>query len=320
MYLQKPIRSLFLLLFPCFLLVLSSCQSEQESSTPSSEGQCTITFSVSNYRQISFDDLSSSAATRADTPTDHPSTLAHLLVAVFNVETGQQALQPIQHDYENYKNSPNDYSKFSLTLPYGHYRLLVLGYKGTKGCNIASINQITWEENYVPNTFLYCEEFTLDKDAILDRKITLQHAVSAFRVTAVDVIPTGIKKMRFSTDAGGTVLDAVTGFTPQNTGRTSEMVVPPDFIGKTNTHSEFTIYLFLPEEQSKGNCTVQALGESDNVLYEKHFKDVPLRVNAMTVWEGKFFETSTPDDEEYNLGFNFYWDTQWADTIKVSSF
>ena len=165
MYLQKPIRSLFLLLFPCFLLVLSSCQSEQESSTPSSEGQCTITFSVSNYRQISFDDLSSSAATRADTPTDHPSTLAHLLVAVFNVETGQQALQPIQHDYENYKNSPNDYSKFSLTLPYGHYRLLVLGYKGTKGCNIASINQITWEENYVPNTFLYCEEFTLDKDA-----------------------------------------------------------------------------------------------------------------------------------------------------------
>ena len=67
MYLQKPIRSLFLLLFPCFLLVLSSCQSDQESSTPSSEGQGTLSFTVSNYRQISFDDISSSSSTRAPT-------------------------------------------------------------------------------------------------------------------------------------------------------------------------------------------------------------------------------------------------------------
>lgn len=319
MYLQKPIRSLFLLLFPCFLLVLSSCQSDQESSTPSSEGQGTLSFTVSNYRQISFDDISVPTATRADTPTDDPSTLAHLLFAVYNAETGQQAIQPIQHDYENYKNSSsqNDYSKFSVTLPYGHYYVVVLGFNGSSKCNVASVNHISWEGNYVPNTFLYYQDLTFDKNTSLDQKLTLKHVVTAFRVTAEDAIPAELKKMRFTSSMGGTVLDAATGFTPQDTGRTGDMIVPASGVGKQGIY--FTSYLFLSDEQAKSNYTVQALGKNDAVLYEKHFNDVPLRINSLTVWEGKFFETSTPDDEEYNVGFNLYWDTQWADTIKVSS-
>lgn len=316
MYLQKPLRSLFLLLFPCFLLVLSSCQSDQESSTPSSEGQGTLSFTVSNYRQISFDDISSSAATRA-VASDHPATLAHLLFAVFNAETGQQACSPIQHDYKDYETNSDAYPKFSVTLPYGHYYVVVLGFNGSRKCNVASVNRISWEDNYVPNTFLYYQDLTFDKNTSIDQKLTLKHVVTAFRVTAEDAIPAELKKMRFTSSMGGTVLDAATGFAPQDTGRTGDMTVPADSVGKQGV--SFTAYLFLSDEQAKGNYTVQALGQNDKVLYEKHFNDVPLRINSLTVWEGKFFETSTPDDEEYNVGFNFYWDTQWADTIKVSS-
>ncbi len=316
MYLQKPIRSFFLLLFPCFLLVLSSCQSEQESSTPSSEGQGTLSFTVTNYRQISFDDLSVPTATRADIPTDHPATLAHLLFAVFNAETGQQACSPVQHDFEDYETKSDAYPKFSVTLPYGHYHVVVLGFNGSRKCNVASVNRISWEDNYVPNTFLYYQDLMFDKDTSLDQKLTLKHVVTAFRVMTEDVAPAELKSARFISTDGGTVLDAVTGFTPQSTGRTSKMIVPANYVGVKDT---FTVYLFLPEEQIKTNYTVQALGKNDAVLYEKHFNDVPLRINTLTVWEGKFFETSTPDDEEYNVGFNLYWDTQWADTIKVSS-
>ena len=246
--------------------------------------------------------------------------LANLSLTVFDAETNEMVIPTILHKSEDYENSSYEKAKtfpqFSVTLPYGHYRLLVLGYNGTKGCSIASVNHITWEDNYVPNTFLYYQDLMFDKDTSLDQKLTLKHVVTAFRVMTEDVAPAELKSARFISTDGGTVLDAVTGFTPQSTGRTSKMNVPAEYVGIKDT---FTVYLFLPEEQIKTNYTVQALGQNDKVLYEKHFNDVPLRINSLTVWEGKFFETSTPDDEEYNVGFNLYWDTQWADTIKVSS-
>jgi len=308
MAILQRIRVFSLLLVSCFLLLFSSCQSEQESES----GQCTVTFSVTNYRQVCFDDLSSSGATRA-VPSDHPATLAHLLVAVFNAETGVQAIPSQKHDYDDYKNEPSAYPQFSLTLPYGRYRVLVLGFNGSRECVIASINHISWDSDYVPNTFLYCEEFTLDKSTNLNQKITLKHAVAAFRIETEDVIPAELKKMRFSSSLGGTVLDATTGFTPQNTGRTSDIIVPADSVGKPGM---FTSYIFLCDEQTVGNYTVQALGKNDNVLYEKRFNEVPLRINNLTIWQGKFFEEST-DDEGHNAGFSLYWDTQWADTLKL---
>lgn len=307
------LRGLFWFLVPCSLFLFVSCQSESDD-TSAPDGKYTVTFSVSNYRQVNFDDLAASAATRADIPTDHPSTLAHLLVAVFNAETGQQACPSIQHDQKDYENNNDEYPKFSVSLPYGHYRVLILGFNGSRGCNISSLNHVSWEDGYVPNTFLYCEEFVLDKNTNLDQKITLKHVVSAFRVTAEDAIPAELKKMRFNTAAGGIVLDATTGFALQTTGRTSDITVPDDYSGKQGV--DFTAYIFLPEEQTTGNYTVQALGKNDNVLYERHFKDVPLRINVLTMWKGKFFEES-PDDEEHNMGLNLYWDTQWADTLKI---
>lgn len=313
MYTHNCLRSLLLLLAPCTLFLLMSCQSEPDDA-PATEGQCTISFSVSNYRQISFDDLSSSAATRA-VPTDHPSTLAHLILTIFNAETGQQACPQIQHDQEDYESNNDAYPKFTVTLPYGRYHVLVLGFNGQRKCNITSVNHISWEDNYVPNTFLYYQELTFDKSTNLDQKLTLKHVVTALRVTAEDAIPAELKKMRFISSVGGTVLDAVTGFTPQDTGRTGDMTIPPDSIGKQGV--SFTAYLFLSSEQAKSNYTVLALGKDDNVLYKKLFNDVPLRINNLTIWDGKLFEATSPEVEEHNVGISFYWDTQWADTLKI---
>ena len=301
-----------MLLAPCTLLLLMSCHSAQDE-TIVPEGQCTITFSVTNYRQISFDDLSSSAVTRS-VPTDHPSTLAHLLMAVFDAETGQQVLSPILRDYVDYENKPSEYPQFSVTLPYGHYRVLVLGYNGSRACNITSLNHISWAENYVPNTFLYCGELTLDKDSEPSKEITLKHVVAAFRLMTEDDAPTNIKKMRFISTAGGTVLDATTGFSPQSTGRTSDVTVQEKYIGKPYT---IIVYLFLPEEQSTTNYTVQAIGDSNEVLYEKHFNNVPLRINYLTEWKGKFFEASDEEPDGEKKTFYIEWDTQWADTLHI---
>ena len=299
----------------CMLLCVSllmSCQSGLDG-TANPEGQCTVTFSVSNYRQISFDDLLTSATSRA-VASDHPATLAHLLIAVYDEETGKQ-VSFVRHDQKDYTKQNDVYPKFSVTLPYGQYRILALGFNGSRECEIASLNHISWQDNYVPNTFLYCNGFTLDKNTNPDQQITLRHVVTAFRIETEDAIPSELKKMRFSSSVGGTVLDATTGFTSQDVGRTSEIVVPADSVGKPGM---FTSYLFLSEEQSTSNYTVQALGQGDKVLYEKRFKDVPLHINVLTQWQGRFFEeTSSSDVEAYDTGVNLYWDTKWADVITL---
>ena len=309
MHLHHRFESLLLLLDSCILPLFVSCQSGPEET----EGECTVTFSVTNYKQTSFDDLSGSG-TRAE---NIYMTLGNLSLTVFDAETNNCVISTILHkstDYEANATLAKEFPKFSVTLPYGHYRVLVLGFNGSRACNVASPNCITWADNYVPNTFLYCEELTLNEGTTLNKEIMLRHVVAAFRVTAEDVLPPNLKKMRFISSAGGTVLDAMTGFTPQSTGRTSELIVPPDSLGKHDF--AFTVYAFLPEEQITSNYIVQAIEKNDVVFSEKRFNDVPLRINYLTEWEGKMFEQGSEDVPSTQNGFSIQWDTNWADTLK----
>ena len=294
------------------LVAFVSCLSgPDDASAP--EGQCTVTFSVNNYRQISFDEISSSGTSRAGETI--VMSLANLSVTVFDAETGERVTPTLLHkstDYEDDVETAKTFPQFSVTLPYGHYRVLVLGYNGSRECNIASVNHISWVEDYVPNTFLYCDEFTLDKESSIDREITLRRVVAAFRVTAEDAIPAGMKKMRFTSTVVGPVLNAL-GFAPQNNGRTSEISVPTSYVGKQGV--DFTVYLFLPEEQTVGNYTVQALGQGDAVLCQKHFNNVPLRINYLTQWQGKAFEASADDEPGLQGCLNIKWDMDWAGTL-----
>lgn len=309
---QQSLKSLFKFLSCSLLLVVWACQSGPEGP----DGTQTVSFIVTNYRQVSFDDLTAESNTRATESIVMD--LANLSVSIFNAQSNELVVPTILHrssDYDSDGTTAKQFPKFSVSQPYGQYRILVLGYNGSRACSITSLNHIAWEENYVPNTFLYSEVFTLDENSSLTREITLRHVVAAFRVTAEDVIPTGLKKMRFSSSVGGTVLDGSTGFAMQNTGRTSDIAVPTSYVGKEGV--DFTVYLFLSGEQDSGSYAVQALGENDVVLKEKHFPEVPLRINYLTQWQGKFFEASSGDTSSVQSGFNIKWNMDWAGTIPL---
>jgi len=136
-------------------------------------------------------------------------------------------------------------------------------------------------------------------------------------VTAEDMLPSTLRKMRFSCSAGGTVLDGTTGFAPQSTGRTSEIVVPADSLGKNNI--DFTTYLFLPEEQIMTDYSVQAIGDNGVVLNEKRFSNVPLRINYLTQWRGNAFESGDVDTPDAEGSFRIKWDTAWEGTISIDN-
>ena len=309
----RNFNSLYLILISS-LLMLSACQSGPDDAV-APDGQCTVTFSVTNYRQMNFDDISASQTTRAE---QIVMDLNNLSLTVFDAETNKQVGSTILHvskDYHNSAKEAREFPKFSLTLPYGHYRVLVLGFNGSRACNIVSPKHISWADDYVPNTFLSYDEFTLDDNSELQHEVTLRRVVSAFCVTAEEAIPAELKAMRFSADAGGVVLDATTGFATESTGRTSDIIVPADNIGEQNL--AFTSFLFLPKAEITTDYTVQAIGEGNAVLNEIHFAGVPLRINYLTEWTGKVFEGGSVDVTPGQTGFGIKWDTDYADTIRL---
>lgn len=246
--------------------------------------------------------------------------LANLSLTVFDAETNERVIPTILHkstDYESDGETAMTFPQFSVSLPYGHYRLLVLGYNGSHDCNIAAPSHISWTDDYVPNTFCYCEEFTLNEGASLNKEITLRHVVAAFRVTHIEAMPAKLKKMRFISTEGGTVLDATTGYASQSTSRTHDIEVPPDSIGKVGL--SFTTYAFLPEEEITNNYTVMVFGNGDAVINEMHFNDVPLRINYLTEWHGNVFETSDDvEAENVQRNFDIKWNMNWADTLHIN--
>ena len=317
MFHQQRLRSPFLSLASCIILLFVSCQSavDDESDT---KGSHTITFSVTNYRQVSFDDLSASGTSRSDDESVVMS-LANLSLTVFDAETGKVVTPTILHrsaDFEQSAEAARTFPQFSVSLPNGRYRLLVLGYNGSHDCNIASPNHISWAGGYVPNTFLFCEDFTLNATTNLNKEITLRHVVAALRLTADDAIPADLAKVRFSSTAGGTVLDATTGFVAQTTGRTSDIEVPSGYAGKEGV--PFTVYLFLPQDETTSDYVVQALRKDNAVLSVRNFTSVPLRINYLTLWQGKLFDASGSDETtDWQGNFAITWSMDWAGTLKV---
>lgn len=293
---------------------VSSCQSGPDGLSGSDNGGLfSVTLTVSNYSQISFDDLSRAAETPR-VASDHPATLAHLLVAAFDAESGALVCGPVEHDQKDYKKNPDAYVTFTLKMPAGSYKLFVLGYNGERKCRLEALDRISWDDNYVPHTFFYCKPIEVNGSMSATNKVTLERAVAAFQINTSDVAPAELKALRFSSTAGGTVLNGSTGRAVENNGRTSVIEVPAEKIGETLLA---TTYFFLPDDALSSNITVEALGVADEVLYKKQFNDVPLHLNKLTLWEGDLFTEYAPVVDGTS-DFSLYWDTQWTETIRYT--
>lgn len=302
------------LLLAAVSLSVSSCQSDPDDPSGSNgDGLFSVTLTVSNYSQISFDDLSRAAET-SRVPSDHPATLAHLLVAAFDAESGALVCEPVEHDQKDYEKNHDAYVTFTLKMPAGSYKLFVLGYNGERKCRLEALDRISWDDDYVPHTFFYCEPIEVNGSMSATNKVTLERAVAAFQINTSDVAPAELKALRFTSTAGGTVLNGNTGRAVENNGRTSVIEVPAEKIGETLLA---TTYFFLPDDALSSDITVEALGAANKVLYKRQFNAVPLQLNKLTVWDGELFVEHAPVVDGVS-DISLYWDTFWADTLRYT--
>ena len=298
-----------LCLLTAALLLVTSCQSgPEDDATQQDNEMCSVMLTVSNYQQISLDGLDGTRAVASD----HPSTLAHLLVVAYDAKTGKPVYGPVVHHQADYTKDHENYPKFTLFLPWGNYNLLVLGYNGSKDCQLDDITRIAWTDKYVPHTFRYYEPLTVNGSVSISESITLRRCVAAFQLTPTDERPSNLHALRFRSTSGSSMLDATKGLAADNVGREYTIVVPADLDPSSYM---FTVYFFLPENQITTDVSVEALDASNNVFFRRNFKDVPLRLNTLTAWEDELFvenETDVKASSEVSL----YWDTKWENTIE----
>lgn len=286
------------LTFMLSLLLCMLCACSNNEISPEM-GEKVVSFRVTNFFQYEMGD-----PTRA-TPVSAKDSkkIKHLALGIFNEQTGKMENELIIQNL-----GEDGFGSFTVKLHYGQYRLVFLGYGGDKACIMESPEQISFEDGYVPQTFLYTTKITIDAKSKLQTNITLRRVVAGFKVVMEDVIPANASTVCFSTTGGGTVLNAVTGLAASKAGRNSSVDIPENYKGTSGKHA--TMYLFLSENSETMDIITKVCDADDKVIKERSFTNVPLKINTLTEYKGQFF-----DDQSY--GFSISADDEWESNPQI---
>lgn len=292
-----------LLIFSAVVVLFAGCEqgyeyaesdgvSEEEEEL--AEGYVKVTFAITDFEQIPFDDAV--YATRADDEADTVCTRIDL--AVFEDDEKIESV--------NQTVDEEDFGTVSLSLPEGDYELVILAHSGTGSATITSPDVIKFRNNKLTDTFYYYGDISISGTATYE--ISLRRAVAMFRLVVSDDTPEDVTQMEFYYTGGSSTFDATSGYGNVSSRQTEYRDVEEDaYTGS----SEYEIYTFPHEDDDALKIVVSALDDSEETLYETTFTDVPVNINVITQYTGEFFGTTTEEagfnitvsiaDEEWNL-------------------
>lgn len=279
------------------LIFLVSCEApyvgEVEENEESTDAN--ITLHVSGFQMIPFDDGNSAnliAGTRADQSVSDLCT--RLTFVVYQGESKYRSLAQKQDD--------TNFGTASFDLPAGKYTFAIIGYSGDGACTVSSLEKISFKNNHLTDTFLYCEELEVT-DQPMTHDVRLTRVVAMFRLNLTDEkIPSEVKQMKFYYTGGSSTLSALTSFGSVNSKQTEKIDV-------TEGQRVFEVYTIPHEQTDNLKMTITALDANGNTVREQVFESVPVQVNKITTYSGNFFEGSTgPGEISFGLTADGTWD------------
>lgn len=280
-------------------MLLMSCQHTGDTLEAPTERTATLKFNIVNYEQYDMPELmgedDGQGVTRA---TGEVSALAHLAVGVFD-EDGKCVKEILQD------KGQDGYGNFSITLPYGEYTLVFMGYDGSHAVQLESPTHITFADNYVPNCFVKALPIQVGADTQAMQPVTLSRCVGCFQVNCSNGIPESMVAMNYVAEGGSTALNAMTGLADGTSTRTGTV----DFSSvKDRTKTQrVNLYAFLPATQSAMQFTLSAVTADATVLRERTFPDVPMKIKGLVSYTGDFF-AAPASTTGFSLSLD---DTEW---------
>ncbi len=303
--------------FAAFMLLAASCSSDEslDSSVNPSDGQALapVTVSVSGFA-VSQEEFSSGTTrsgetrgtTRAATAPASYSDVKALTLAFYTSDGARQV-----YCFTQLKNDNTTYTtlgSFSLTLPVGSYKMIVLGYNSDYPVMFNSMTDVVFGEDKSRETFCYTQDVTIDDETPVDLTATLNRIVTRLNVQSSDNRTEAATKVRISLSKGGRGFNPITGFATSDAGFVN-VATTSTAAGATTLSS---INFFITEEGETMDVTIETLDDEGNVLFSKVVTDVPFRRNRTTKLTGAMyhfgdaagaFTLETEWDSEFNKDF-----------------
>lgn len=270
---------------------------------PNDKNAMELVFNITQFEQTDFSGLT--AASRAVSIGE---VCSRINLAVY--QDGARV------KYVNQKTGDSNFGRISLTLPQGNYELVVLAHSCDGNATMTTLNKLTFPNNKLTDTF-YCY-MPLSVTSNGEHNLTLSRAVAMVRFQIEDAMPSSVKKMKFYYTGGSSTFDPVAGYGCVNSKQTEYRDVTASMVGQPTTFELFT----LPHaDNGELKMTISALDASENVVKEMTLEQIPVTINKITQYSGKFFDGTGGgggSGESNASEFVFYVEQEWEGTNNYS--
>lgn len=259
------------------------------NETPQEDG-VSICFTISNIEQVAFDNgMVNTRAAITDL-------CSRITFAFF--QDDEKIKQVSQ------KASDNGFGNLTVSLPSGSYKFVVLAHNGTDNPTVTSLDKITFGNNgKLADTFYYYGE--LDATESKDVNLSLKRVVAMVRFIITDAVPADVKKMKFEYTGGSSSLNATTGLGCVKSQQEETFTVEE---AAHTGQSQYEIYTIPHATDGTLKLTVKALMNDDEEYKKQTFEEVPVTINKITKYTGKFFEnTQKPGEIKISLQTDDKW-------------
>lgn len=270
-----------------------SCEKVELPSTNNEKPQedgVSISFTISNIEQVAFDNgMVNTRAAITDL-------CSRITFAFFRDD---EKIKQVSQ-----KASDNGFGNLTVSLPSGSYKFVVLAHNGTDNPTVTSLDKITFGNNgKLADTFYYYGE--LDATESKDVNLSLKRVVAMVRFIITDAVPADVKKMKFEYTGGSSSLNATTGLGCVKSQQEETFTVEE---AAHTGQSQYEIYTIPHATDGTLKLTVKALMNDDEEYKKQTFEEVPVTINKITKYTGKFFEnTQKPGEIKISLQTDDKW-------------
>jgi hypothetical protein len=206
-------------------------------------------------------------------------------------------------------SSDEGFGVISTTMAYGNHILYFITSRGTTPTVNTEAHKITWEKP--SDTFWATTTMTVSASSGSSQAIALQRAVTRFKITLLDEVPSEAAKVTVTPAQWYYGIDYTTGIgVDAMTNQPRAVTIPSSYIG-TSGELSLSVFSFVPSDDwhTDVSCVLSASDES--VLGSVTLENVGLKKNITTAYSGYILSNNT---KTFTLTVDDTWGTEEAYT------
>lgn len=148
------------------------------------------------------------------------------------------------------------------------------------GAATLSNGVVSWPDDKVTHSFFYSQTFSPATTTTLN--CLMERIVGNFRLEITDKVPEGVARMTVDVGVSPTRWN-VAGFGENAVSRVSS------FTPAVGASPTLSVFLLAGSDEEKLDVTVTAYDDTDAVVQQRVFTDVPIRAGYRSTYRGEFF-------------------------------